>query len=90
MAEKGVILVTGSCGRIGAGVVKKLGEDHRMVGFELLNAFYASPREELVPCDLSSDESVHQALMPRECKHSCHFQHQKFLQMVDQLFVQLL
>ncbi len=62
MAEKGVILVTGSCGRIGAAIVKKLGSDHRMVGFELLKAFYASANEELVPCDLSSDESTHQAL----------------------------
>lgn len=60
--EKGVILVTGSCGRIGAAVVKKLGQDFRMVGFELLKAFYASANEELVPCDISSDESVHQAL----------------------------
>lgn len=60
--EKGVILVTGSCGRIGAAVVKKLGNDFRMVGFELLKAFYASANEELVPCDISSDESVHQAL----------------------------
>lgn len=59
---KGVILVTGSCGRIGAAVVKRLGKDFRMVGFELLKAFYASSNEELVPCDISSDESVHQAL----------------------------
>lgn len=57
-----VILVTGSCGRIGAAVVKKLGTQFRMVGFELLKAFYASANEELVPCDLSSDESVQQAL----------------------------
>lgn len=62
MPDKEVILVTGSCGRIGAAIVKKLGKDHRMVGFELLKAFYASANEELVPCDLSSDESVHQAL----------------------------
>ncbi len=60
--EKGVILVTGSCGRIGAAIVKKLGTNFRMVGFELLKAFYASANEELVPCDISSDESVHQAL----------------------------
>lgn len=60
--SKGVILVTGSCGRIGAAVVKRLGKDFRMVGFELLKAFYASANEELVPCDISSDESVHQAL----------------------------
>jgi nucleoside-diphosphate-sugar epimerase len=59
---RGVILVTGSCGRIGAAVVKRLGADFRMVGFELLKAFYASSNEELVPCDISSDESVHQAL----------------------------
>jgi nucleoside-diphosphate-sugar epimerase len=59
---KKVILVTGSCGRIGAAVVRKLGVEFRMVGFELLKAFYASANEELVPCDISSDESVHQAL----------------------------
>lgn len=60
--KKGVILVTGSCGRIGAAVVKRLCPDFQMVGFELLKAFYASPNEELVPCDISSDESVQQAL----------------------------
>jgi len=60
--KKGVILVTGSCGRVGAAVVKKFGADYHMVGFELLKAFYASASEELVPCDISSDESVHQAL----------------------------
>lgn len=63
MAEqKGVILVTGACGRIGAATVKKLGNEYRMVGFELLKALYASANEELVPCDISSDESVAQAL----------------------------
>lgn len=62
MNEKGVILVTGACGRIGAAIVKKLGQEFRIVGFELLKALYASANEELVPCDLSSDESVHQAL----------------------------
>ena len=61
MAENGVIIITGSCGRIGAAVVKKLGEQYRIVGFELLKALYASRNEELVPVDISSDESVHQA-----------------------------
>lgn len=60
--NKEVILVTGSCGLIGISVVKKLGEEFRIVGLELLKAFYASANEELVPCDLSSDESVQQAL----------------------------
>jgi len=63
MVEKeGVILVTGSCGRLGAAIVKQLSSHYHMVGFELLKAFYASANEELVPCDLTSDESVTQAL----------------------------
>lgn len=58
---KEVIIVTGSCGRIGSQVVKRLGENYPIVGFELLKAIYASQAEELVPVDISSDESVHQA-----------------------------
>lgn len=61
MNQKDVVIVTGSCGRIGSQVVKKLGEKYRIVGFELLKAIYASESEELVPVDLSSDESVRQA-----------------------------
>jgi nucleoside-diphosphate-sugar epimerase len=59
--EKKIVIVTGSCGRIGANVVKRLGEKYPIVGFELLKAIYASDQEELVPVDISSDESVHQA-----------------------------
>jgi nucleoside-diphosphate-sugar epimerase len=55
------IIVTGSCGRIGTQVVKRLGDTYPIVGFELLKAIYASQREELIPVDLSSDESVTQA-----------------------------
>jgi UDP-glucose 4-epimerase len=61
--DKEVIIVTGSCGRIGSSVVRKLGGQYQIVGFELLKAIYASPSEELVPVDLSSDESVSQAFM---------------------------
>lgn len=60
--NKGVVLVTGSCGRIGIEIVKRLIPRFNLIGFELLTAFYASANEELVPCDLSSEESVHQAL----------------------------
>jgi nucleoside-diphosphate-sugar epimerase len=59
--DKEIIIVTGSSGRLGANVVKRLGKEYRIVGFELLKALYASANEELVPVDLSSDESVHQA-----------------------------
>lgn len=59
--QKDLVLVTGSCGRIGSNVVRRLGSEYKIVGFELLKAIYASKNEELVPVDLSSDESVHQA-----------------------------
>lgn len=59
--DRDVVIVTGSCGRIGTAVVKALGEFYSIVGFELLKALYASNQEELVPVDLTSDESVEQA-----------------------------
>ncbi len=65
---KDVIIVTGSCGRIGSHVVRRLGDAYRIVGFELAKAIYASYNEELVPVDLSSDESVEQAF-----QHIRHF-----------------
>lgn len=59
--EKEVIIITGACGRIGSNLVRRLGTKYRIVGFELLKAIYASDSEELVPVDISSDESVTQA-----------------------------
>jgi nucleoside-diphosphate-sugar epimerase len=59
--KKGVVIVTGSCGRIGSNVVRRLDSDFQIVGFELLKAIYAESDEELVPVDLTSDESVSQA-----------------------------
>ncbi len=66
--HKEVILVTGACGRIGSSLVKRLGKHYKIVGFELLKALYASSSEELVPMDISSEESVHQAF-----EHILHF-----------------
>ena len=59
--KKGVILVSGSSGRIGTSLIKQLGNDYHIVGFELMKALYASANEELVPVDVSSPESVTQA-----------------------------
>lgn len=59
--KKEIVIVTGSSGRIGSNVVRKLDPDFRIIGFELLKALYAASDEELVPVDLTSDESVHQA-----------------------------
>lgn len=60
-SDKKLVLVTGSAGRIGSEVARRLGENYQIVGFELLRAIYASDNEELVPLDVSSEESVHQA-----------------------------
>lgn len=60
--EKKVIIVTGSCGRIGVQVVEKLGEIFSIVGLELPKASCTSSKEGLVTVDLSSDESVCEAL----------------------------
>ena len=59
--EKGVVIITGSAGRIGSAVAARLGQQYRIAGFELLKAVYASKNEELIPVDISSDESVEQA-----------------------------
>ena len=60
--DKKLVLVTGSAGRIGSQVAKRLGDSgYQIVGFELMRAIYASSNEELVPMDISSEESVHQA-----------------------------
>ncbi len=61
--DKEIIIVTGSSGRIGTQVVKRLGQENSIVGFELLKAIYASEKEELVPVDMGSDESVAQAFV---------------------------
>ncbi len=63
MDEKSVVIITGSAGRIGSAVAARLGLEHKIVGFELLKAIYASKNEELVPVDVSSDESVAQAFL---------------------------
>lgn len=61
--DKKLVIVTGASGRIGTNVVKRLSNEFNIVGFELLKAIYACPKEELIPVDISSDESVEQAFM---------------------------
>lgn len=60
-SKKRIIIVTGSAGRIGSRLIARIGNKYRIIGFELLHALYASANEELVPVDISSDESVAQA-----------------------------
>jgi nucleoside-diphosphate-sugar epimerase len=60
--EKKIIIVTGSCGRIGTQVVKKLGETFSIVGFELSKTICSSPNEQLVAVDVSSEKSISEGL----------------------------
>ncbi|HSX37425.1 MAG TPA: hypothetical protein VLE95_01170, partial [Chlamydiales bacterium] len=59
--DKEVVIVTGSGGRIGASLIRRLGDRYKIIGFVLHKAVYAVPSQELVPVDLYSDESVRQA-----------------------------
>ncbi len=59
--SKGVVIVTGSCGRIGAHVVKRLDPSFQLVGFELKKMACTTAHEEFVCVDLTSDESVNKA-----------------------------
>lgn len=61
--EKKIIIVTGAGGRIGTNVVRTLGVEYHIIGFDLQSAIHASKNEKLFPIDLGSDESVHQAFM---------------------------
>lgn len=53
-----IVLVTGAGGRIGSQVVRRLQEEYEVVGFELPKMVH----NELRPIDLSSDESIKNAL----------------------------
>jgi nucleoside-diphosphate-sugar epimerase len=55
---KGTILVTGSSGLIGAAVVNRLGDEYRVVGFDLKGPPHPPPAAECVCVDLTSDASV--------------------------------
>ncbi|GAB4189841.1 MAG: hypothetical protein Tsb0015_10680 [Simkaniaceae bacterium] len=59
--EKELILITGSCGRIGREIVKRLNEKYPIIGFDLLKAYYEDFAAKFVPMDLTSEESVYQA-----------------------------
>jgi nucleoside-diphosphate-sugar epimerase len=55
---KDIILVTGSCGRIGSQVVQRLSKEFDVFGFELPTV---SCNQQIIHVDLSSDESVKEA-----------------------------
>jgi nucleoside-diphosphate-sugar epimerase len=58
--EKKLIIVTGSCGRIGTQVVKRLSEKYTVVGFDLMSCPLPG-QDDLIQVNLGSDESVERA-----------------------------
>jgi nucleoside-diphosphate-sugar epimerase len=60
--QAGVVVVTGSSGYIGAAVVRRLGERHRIVGFDRPGLPHPPPPAETVDCDVTQDDSVARAL----------------------------
>lgn len=57
-----LILVTGSCGRIGKEVVKRLEKKYLIVGLDIVRNCPSAKLDRLVPIDLALDESVKEAL----------------------------
>ncbi len=62
MGDKSLVLVTGGGGFIGSAIVKRLSPHYHVVAFDRPDPKGSEPREDFIPVDLGSDESVEQAL----------------------------
>jgi UDP-glucose 4-epimerase len=60
--DSNIILITGSSGLIGSATVKRLGDEHLVVGFDKDGPPHPPPQAECVGVDLTSDESVREGL----------------------------
>lgn len=60
-ADKQVVVVTGSSGRIGTRIIHHLGEVYQPVGLDFVGTTSEKPEMEFVFVDLSSDKSVEKA-----------------------------
>lgn len=58
MGNKGVVVVTGSSGRIGTRVVERLKENYQPIGLDFIGTSCPYPEMEFIFVDLSSDYSV--------------------------------
>src|SRR3990172_2685391 len=60
--EKGTILITGTSGRIGYPLAKRLAESYNVVGFDRRAPSHPPPSAECLYVDLTSDESLRRGL----------------------------
>lgn len=66
-----VVLVTGSAGYLGTALVEELASEYQIVGFD--RASEGSPRgADFIECDLTKDDSVHEALSTFQQRHGQH------------------
>lgn len=61
--SKGIILITGACGRIGLNAAKLFSKDYQVVGFDIYIPKEKIPNTEFLIVDLSSDISVREAFV---------------------------
>jgi nucleoside-diphosphate-sugar epimerase len=69
--DKKLIVVTGSCGRIGSQVVKRLSSKYTVVGFDL-KACPLPGQDNLIDLDLANDESVERAFDQVKSRYGTH------------------
>ncbi len=69
MAARETIVITGSSGFIGAAVAARLAGSFRVVGLDRDEPPHAPPNVESIGVDLTSDESVGQALDTIRARH---------------------
>ncbi len=60
--DKGVIIITGSSGRIGTRVAERFADRYQIVGFDFVPSLHTPPSLDYVKVDLESDKSVQDAL----------------------------
>lgn len=56
--SKGIVIVTGSSGFIGAATIKRLAAEHIVVGFDLVLPPHPRPEAECLRVDLTSEDSI--------------------------------
>lgn len=62
-SNKGIILITGACGRIGLNAAKLFAKEYQVVGFDIYIPNEKIPNVEFMIVDLSSDISVREAFV---------------------------